>query len=334
MRRILVALVLLAAGTADAVELEEYDRWNVGVWRGSAHRDNQTHRFSHCAISRDYPNGISLVYWWTSHDEFQLVMVNRDWKLGDGQRFPLAITVDGRSLGRHEGVSSGDILMFVDFGVRPTSVVDTMKRGNRLWVQGGQHDHNFALADTFRGLNALEECAHRAIGAGFGDTVGEPSAETATSVLFDRSYLTELLREAGVADPEFLPDAELRDMPGVRHAWFHADTLGYVMEFDRTLATTTEEMRDYMVSLADDCSGRHREDILEPRSAGAAVVQQAISTCLEDDGFISTHYTGVFAPDRGTVTIIGHLANGAEDDAAMTVNDTLADILVRRFRNG
>src|SRR6187551_2897990 len=91
----LVAAFCLLAATSPSIARGPYGSINVGNWKGGAYTNDQSGSFSHCAAGARYTSGIFFLVMIDGSGGWSLGFMHEDWKLVQGQAFPLTLTFDG-----------------------------------------------------------------------------------------------------------------------------------------------------------------------------------------------------------------------------------------------
>lgn len=97
MRKAYILGLLLGLMIApDAYAGGPYGSLNVGNWSGGAFTDTKTGQFSNCIASAPYRSGILLLVMVSSNGTWSLGFRHQSWHLRLGEKFPLALTFDGK----------------------------------------------------------------------------------------------------------------------------------------------------------------------------------------------------------------------------------------------
>jgi hypothetical protein len=91
----LAAAVVLVTGTA-SFAAGPFRQINVGNWHGGSYTNDQTGRFSHCAVQSDYNSGITFFVAVSDNYTWRLGFFHRSWNFIAGSTVPLDLTFDGR----------------------------------------------------------------------------------------------------------------------------------------------------------------------------------------------------------------------------------------------
>gem|GEM_PF-2768283 len=190
----------------------------VGLWRLSAH-ERADGRFSHCAISAPFSNGVTLVLAMADSRTWRLGLVHSGWSLGRGDATRLAVEADGRAPAALMA-SSPEPWMVTSDWLEDRALLDRLRESKRLAVTGGTARHEFQLRDMREALAVLEGCAEsrtQSPGSRTSATIGAPTATSASSEAL--LIFSQLIEHDGLSGLERLDGAEVRALGVKEPEW-------------------------------------------------------------------------------------------------------------------
>lgn len=153
-----VAVLLAAASfNLSAQARGPYGSINVGNWKGGAYTNDQSGSFSHCAAGARYASGIFFLVMIDGSGGWSLGFMHEDWKLVQGQAFPLTLTFDGQQPFSVHGVPIADKLVRVPMPTNSKLIAQFRKaRAMTAYTQGQLFQFN--LDQTGQLLPVLANC--------------------------------------------------------------------------------------------------------------------------------------------------------------------------------
>lgn len=156
----LATLFVLLLGLAVPAQASMVDPINVGNWEGGAYYDDNTRRFSHCAVGVEYQNGVYLVLGWDLNG-LSIGFVDERWNgLSIGSQTNVRVQIDNTwdSQGPANVVALGHLVTVMGSEPRP---VTAMRRGLQLTATIGKDVIVFDLTSTNAAIDALAGCYRR-----------------------------------------------------------------------------------------------------------------------------------------------------------------------------
>lgn len=157
-RAVAVAVLMAAISfNSNAEARGPYGSINVGNWKGGAYTNDQSGSFSHCAAGARYTSGIFFLVMIDSSGGWSLGFMHEDWKLVQGQAFPLTLTFDGQQPFNVHGVPIADKLVRVPMPTNSALIAQFRKaRAMTAYTQGQLFQFN--LDQTGQLLPVLANC--------------------------------------------------------------------------------------------------------------------------------------------------------------------------------
>ena len=319
------AIVGIAAAGGVAISAE-YDRFLAGGWSGGAHRSDATGEFTHCAISMTYPKGILVVYALRRDGDLDLYLGSEAWRLKKGAHDDATLSIDGTRLGRFPAGPINETLLKISIG-GGKDAIGALRRGKSLTVTAMQRKHVFRLAGTGQALPRLQRCVDAetaasppAGGSGSAERKQEPPAQPTLGPVqgpraFTPTEVADILERAGIRDPDFLPDEEMKHYPGFGYMWALDGRIGFLAQFLRdSKASVDEQAARFMARLTDDCKGAVSSGAKPAILQGAYVFKESFVTCAGEKHDFHAFTVAVFEPAR--VSVFGYMGWDAEGRVA------------------
>ena len=317
---------------------------DVSGWKGGARPVEGTDQFSHCSISRQYGNGISLALLLSPRYELNIGLLNPAWDLlpdeaaeeqpTDGEQEaeevaeeededeepPVAeVNIDGVYVKEFPVQAVADTILMVRTGV-DEQLLDLLMRGNNLDITSEQGTYRFALSGTFNSITQLRGCIETAL-----RLVAEARAAAgqARPAPLNAQGIVSILTGAGLDGVEIaVPDPASNPL-GLSFAWaignlsggVHQSPRGRQVEIDKF----TELYLDQFEALCTEEFQRSEEpsEILRERHA----LKSASMQCSGEAG--STYVSLFIVLDDNFYTAFFH--QGPVSDQAQ-VNDATNSI--------
>jgi hypothetical protein len=317
-----VALTVAPSGLGTAAE---YNRFLAGGWSGGAHRSGDTGEFTHCAISKTYPKGIVVVYGLSRDGEFDLFLGSEAWRLRKGAYDAATLSIDGARLGQFPAGPIGENLLKISLGAG-TDAIEALRRGKILTVNAMQRKFDFRLVGTAQALPRLQRCveSETATAGSRGNNPFERTDEARnpfkpgqaqTPRAYTRNEVANILSRAGIRDPEFFSDDEMRQYPGFGYMWTEDGKIGFVSQFLRDPgASVDEQAARFMARLTNDCKGKVSSGARPATTQGAFIFKERFASCTGERHDFHAYAVAVFEPSR--VSVFGYMGWDAEGRAS------------------
>ena len=166
--RLFGALAFAAAlmvGVAARAELINGSQFQSGNWKGAAYTNDNTGRFSHCAMSTAYQSGISMFFAISDNYTWRIGWSNTSWNLNVNQTYTVSLSVDGVNAGAVQAKAVNK-QFFVGELPAQTTLFDLFRRGNQLTMASGSDRFQFSLLGTNTALTALIGCTRNQLASG------------------------------------------------------------------------------------------------------------------------------------------------------------------------
>ncbi len=142
---------------ADATP-REVERVTIGNWQGNAYVDPQSGRFTHCAVTVSYVNGVFLSLTVDASMNFRMALLSRSWRLEPGATYPLSLWLDRQRPLSYTATASTTNQVRVDLSDSDW-LFQRFRRAYVLYVQTVGTRFDFSLRGSSRALRWLRGCA-------------------------------------------------------------------------------------------------------------------------------------------------------------------------------
>ncbi|MCJ2108938.1 hypothetical protein MKK70_26925 [Methylobacterium sp. E-041] len=151
MRNVVVALLVVVAAPANAVEPVKDEAVAIGPWKVEAIAKGQ--KFERCTMTRTTDDGVEVRFARDS-DGLDLSMSSPKWKLGKGKNYPVELAA-GTSILKAEVAATGNV---VSLPIKDERFLKSLRLGDALEVRGEGSTIQVALDKSAAGLDRLEGC--------------------------------------------------------------------------------------------------------------------------------------------------------------------------------
>jgi hypothetical protein len=152
------ATAICVATPAPAAQIATYKvaTWSVGVF--ASDRDG---RFTHCAASARYQNGVTLLFSVSESLEWAIGFAGPEWNISEGRTYDVEFRIDG---GRVTAINGRAVTGRLVRATLPDSaeLFNQFRQGNRMVVRVGSNPEAvFNLTNTSAMLSDLLNCARK-----------------------------------------------------------------------------------------------------------------------------------------------------------------------------
>lgn len=152
---IAATLVLAHSIPADAARISPL---KIGAWKGGAYSNNATNKFSHCAVSAKYKNGMTLLISVTGDKNWSVGFARNVWNLSVGSKQPVRFKVDSGS--SYSGIAVSKTTHLAQVQLPSSSTLFRQFRdGRKFFVKTRRSEFSFNLTNMRRVLPSLVKCA-------------------------------------------------------------------------------------------------------------------------------------------------------------------------------
>lgn len=159
--RLLAATLAVALCAASSAQAREINRYNVGGWQVGVFTNDQSGRFSHCAASGNYRNGLTLLFSVSESLEWAIGFSSPEWRLTPGRDFDVEFRIDGGRLQSVRGRAVTDRLVRATLPDR-VELFNQFRLGLRMVVSLNDNPEVvFNLSNTNAMLTEILNCARK-----------------------------------------------------------------------------------------------------------------------------------------------------------------------------
>lgn len=165
--RVLATAALTAATLAAAASLAvpanaaTITSYKIAGWNVGAYTNDSTNRFSHCAASAEYRNGLILLFSVSESLQWSIGFSSPEWNLRQGREFNIEYRIDGGRINEARGVAASNRLIRASL---PDSaeLFNQFRQGYRLVVSVNDNPQaSFNLTNTNPMLVEILRCAQK-----------------------------------------------------------------------------------------------------------------------------------------------------------------------------
>jgi len=316
-----VAATFLLPCAAPAATMRNF---KVGDWTAGAYSNDSTREFSHCAAVGMYGSGISVVFSINRDFHWSMGFAHPGWKLGEGEVFDIAFTVDDMQpiMAKAHAVKNLLVEVYLD---ESSELFARFRRGRVLRVAGANQVFTFNLTGTSQLLPALLACAaNRGSATQTASNPFEPRAAKSTRSRPsggppDRARETaeatalaaNLLSAAGITGFTLLGPSDRPEIKGDAR-WLQGDVLGTININPNVPPGEFRNIPAYLIgSGAKACRGTFFSGAIPD---DAAQIGRVFTTCQVGSDTTTSYYLVV--PRRaGGAYLIATISGGSEKPA-------------------
>lgn len=164
-KRFLPAIALAAAAcAAQPAAAREINRYDVGGWQIGVFTNDQSRRFSHCAASANYRNGLTLLFSVSESLEWAVGFSSPEWNLTPGRNFDIDIRIDGNQPLSVNGRAVNTKLLRATLA-DSAALFNQFRYGYRMVVRvNDNREAVFNLTNTNAMLTEILNCARKSKG--------------------------------------------------------------------------------------------------------------------------------------------------------------------------
>jgi hypothetical protein len=154
----------LMVGAAARAELVNGTQFQSGNWKGAAYTNDNTGRFSHCAMSTAYQSGISMFFAISDNYTWRVGWSSKNWNLNVGQNYSVSLVVDGVNAGTLQARATNKQFAIAELPAQ-ANLFNMFRQGNLLTVLSGNDRFQFSLLGTNAALTVLINCTRNQVGS-------------------------------------------------------------------------------------------------------------------------------------------------------------------------
>ncbi len=313
-------------------------------WSGGAFsRPDDPTLIGYCGISRDYDNGLTLVFSTNLDNQTRITLINPEWALTPDSQEEIQLGIDGRG-GEGPAIAASDTVLVIPLGELP-QMIEALRQGNVMTITTSEGEFAFPLTGTFAALPKLGECvaAARELMAEVElpqDPAEEAPPEEAspTDAPADGmplEALVDILTAAGLEDLSFVPPEQVPETEmDLRYIWQVGDINGALHQRPRPSEAIEIDgfSEEYLALLEGRCPG---EFIVELADSEVFQERYALrigrAECLTDES--ASVLEMAFALDQFFYSVFYHEATMEDAEQAAAETAKIAN-LIRELAGG
>ena len=306
---------------------------DVQGWTGGAFGREDTQAFSHCGISREFDNGVTVVVSMNAEFAVNIAFANADWALEPEVEGPAGLSVDGSVNRRLGGLAANPTVFLVPLGA-DDPFVEALRRGLNLRVDIPPGRFDIPLTGTAASLSQLRDCVEVAatLIAENPELVEPPEPREVPAMSLEA--LANILEAAGVAELQFLaPERVPQNDLQLRFVWRSGPMIGGLHQSPRRQAVEIEGFaRTYMDIVEAFCPERFEPEIREAEVLGNAYgFASAAVVCGEADGE-ENYLAFFFALDDFNYSVFFHQAPLPLAEDAVAATEAVQEVVLSLAR--
>jgi hypothetical protein len=322
----IVTVLGFIRGTAAAI----LENSMVRDWAVSAYSNDATNRFSHCAMSAVYKNGVLLMFIIDRDHNWFMALANQQWKLTEGQTYNFSIDLDGAKGNNWIGIAAAPEVLRVPLA-DSTRLFEKFSAAQTLTISAANQTFRFDLTNSRIALAATASCANRYMAmentpSNPFERRGAPPSATAAKKI-DALYaegeavMTKMLGIMGSTDHTMLPTDVVKAKFENDHAvWVGKGTAGSVRILPK--ASSLESLGvDLVAVAAKECQGRFAT--AKTNAPGAVKIT---AVCQNTAGTVSAQFIALPRPAGGAYLFV--IFTTAQSSEAATSVVKYGDLLM------
>jgi hypothetical protein len=301
----------------------------IGDWRGGPVTDPEG-KFAYCVAQNRFDNKLALVIARNPNGETNLAIGIPGAGMAKGTKFPMSVRVDETVKRNFTGIAVEPDLLVVSTG-KDDELYESMRKGNRLIMQGPTDTAIFQLRGTGKALGELKTCAQNgkgAVGAAQPGAPGVPGGGQKPVAVTLPETLRSILNAAGLRQAVPLSLAGVpEDRRPADFAWRIGPVFGGVREARAPAEATFESLTtNYLDVLKQRCSGNFTASPNPVETLPRVALRTANVTCTPPEGKINVSI--LFYKSQGDIfTVFFHEASDADLPLANQARDGLTQVI-------
>jgi hypothetical protein len=344
MRKVILAAMLMLVGAGVEAAPIPGSSYKVMAWQVGAYTNDQTGKFSHCAMSTAYQSGITMLFSVSENYSWRVGWAHESWNLTPGQKLNISLYIDGAGPQVVTAVAINKSMALAELP-STMSLFDQFRKGYQLRVIAQGNTYGFNLDGTNAALTEVANCVSRYVPNArppappapiLGTTQQQGPAKPGITTLPAEQRLeattlaANLLAQGEMTGYRILTakDIEELDIPQLSTwhvVWRSEDVLGVVRIIPQNVAKKASEISSAM--LADDsknCDGKFASGTTpDDKSKGTT---RLFTACKSKKTAWETHYI-IIPRDEGGFYLLGTFGRSPDKDPADKVAE--ADGLLR-----
>jgi len=332
-----ISLLLLPACFAIEVAVaKQLEHRILFGWDISAHSDDKTGAFSHCAAGVPYRSGIYLVFTISRSFSWSMSFSNSAWRLNPGSRYPITYQIDNSPIFTAEAVALTSQLVSVPL-TNSSELFELFRRGWILKVRAAGSEFSFSLDNSSKALSAALNCTQRYVmlasrpeptnpfvAPGSGET--NQNSTTAQLEAEAATFTANVLAASGLSDFR-LADSISPELKIFHAVWWAKGVVGgtTISEAD-SLESAVATLLAYASA---ECKGSFASMKLPSNDANAVRLK---TVCEQQDEQPVAQLVNVIKRKKGGVYVFVIFDSSSEDGGAGSLEDAGARLFEAGIR--
>ncbi len=327
-----LGVLLIVMGFGGASKAATLEAYTVRDWDITAFSDDQTKKFSHCAMGANYKNGVRLIFSIDRSKNWFMALANDNWRLTEGERYNFNIQLDGMQ-GRHwMGQAIDGTTLLVPLA-DSASLFEAFSAARLLTINAANGTYRFSLDNSRAALDAVAACTLRHLQAENTNPFGTPGnpferAPSGPAASDDAAYyseaaivMTNTLSAIGATGYRLVPVEELRKAFKGNHAvWVGAGAAGSLRILPKA-TSVSDVAAELLASSSSDCDGR----FMSGKSAAGKALK-VVAVCDAKTGKMANYQYIVSPRPQGGLFLFAVVAldeNANSANSASKVGDLI-----------
>ena len=235
---------------------------DVQGWTGGAFGREDTREFSHCAVSREFDDDVTMIVSMNPEFSTNIAFGNPNWAMEAQSEGAARLSVDGVTVRQRGGIAPNANVFVVPLGP-DDEMIEALRRGNTLSVDIPPASFQIPLTGTAASLRELRDCVETATQLiGEDPELVEPAQPREVPAM-SMEALANILEAAGIPDlqflaPERVPDNDMQ----LRFVWRSGPMIGGLHQSPRRSGVEVSAFaRTYMDIMESFCPTRFEPDV-------------------------------------------------------------------------
>jgi hypothetical protein len=302
----------------------------IGDWRGGA-VPGPNGKFAYCIAENRFDNKLVLMIARNSKGDISLAIGIPGAKMAKGTEFQMSVRVDETVKRNFTGIAQEPDLLVVS-SPKDEELYESLRKGNRLIMQGPTDTAIFQLRGTGKVLGELKTCAQNGGGNIGTAQPGAPNAQGGQkpAAVTLPETLRSILNAAGLRQAVPLSLAGVpEDRRPADFAWRIGPVFGGVREARAPAEATFESLTtNYLDVLKQRCSGNFTASPKPIETLPRVSLRTADVSCTPPEGKINVSI--LFYKSQGDIfTVFFHEASDADLALANQARDGLTQVIRR-----
>ncbi len=143
--------------TASSAHAKIIGQFNSGLWTGAILSNDETRKFSMCAIKARYKNGINLSFLIRRDGNMAIALNHKDWRIESANLGKISMFIDGDGVGDFDIKRAGKSQIVAQLGDGDW-IYEKFRKGRQLRIVAPKETFNLNLSGTAAALKKTFDC--------------------------------------------------------------------------------------------------------------------------------------------------------------------------------